>query len=279
MQPATGHRGPTHSLRRIWLTALAGVVASWVMARPVCAGYTQLTQTRSLSTGASAESFGVTPQTDADSETSDALGSFSDRSVTSGASAFSQIPNPPFFASGNGTATARQSVSLAPTSITGTLVGDASAGTRVAAASGTATSSWSTTFRVDQPTPFDLRGGLGVQNIAEVMSYTTPSHNAFVSLSRRPDAGGDAQALYDVSVPPFFSSRPVEFSGVLEPGYVYSLTATAGASRTNNSFVVSAQIGGSTVTTVTFTLTTVPEPAGTGVLMLGAALLLRRRRA
>lgn len=106
--------------------------------------------------------------------------------------------------------------------------------------------------------------------------------NGIVSLnfSRQADAGGAEETLYTVSLnqPNSDNSRTVDLSGVLEPGYVYSLAATADASRSSSSLPVPPTFFGQTTSTVTFTLTTVPEPAAAGVLALSATLLLRRRR-
>jgi hypothetical protein len=277
----TRYDGCAHPVRSAWIMAFAGAVVSLVPAAAALAGYVQLSQTRSLNTSASANLGGQTPTTDADSETSDALGSFVDRSVSSSASAAGPIPNPPFFVSSTGSGTARQSVQLAPTSISGSLVGSASAASTLAESSGTANSTWSTTFRVDQPTPFDLDGTLSVHNVAPIAAYTSATHDASLSLSRQADGGGAEQLLYNVSAPPFGGIdqfRPVDFSGVLEPGYVYRLAVTAAASRTNSSLPVSVRIGADTTTEATFALTAVPEPAAAGALALAAGLVLRRRR-
>src|SRR5215208_463001 len=88
-------------LRNVWITAFAGAIASLVPAATAPAGYVQLTQTRSLSTSASAEAYNVAPSNDADGENSDALGPF-DRSVNSSAGAAGPMPNPPFTASASG---------------------------------------------------------------------------------------------------------------------------------------------------------------------------------
>ena len=274
---------PANLLRNARITALAGALALLVPALTATAGYVQLTQTRSLTTSASASAGSATPQNDADSETSDALGSFVDRSVGSSAGAFAQIPNPPFTASASGSGTARQSVELAPTSISGSFVGDAGAQTRVASAGGSARSTWSTTFRVDQPTPIDLDGELSVRDGSAFIAFTSLGYDASLSLTRRADGGGAEETLHRFSIPfpPFPGgtvSRPVDVSAVLEPGYVYTLAATAAATRTNQSNSVSAQIGAQTLTEVRFTLTTVPEPSAAWVLALGAVLALRRRR-
>jgi hypothetical protein len=102
-----------------------------------------------------------------------------------------------------------------------------------------------------------------------------------LSLSRHSDAGGAEETLYNATLSPQFIGpafiRTVDLSGVLEPGYVYRLDATAAATRTM--FVpIETQIGASSAAAATFTLTTVPEPAAAGVLALSATLLLRRRR-
>ena len=278
------HAGRGNRLRNLCISAVAGAIVSSAMPATAPAGYTQLTQTRSLNTSASAEVFNMPVSNDADTESSDALGSF-DRSISSGASAAGFIPNPPFSASGGGQATARQSVQFAPTSIAGSLVGDASAGTRVATASGSAASTWSTTFNIDKSTPFNLDGSLGVSQLGTDISFASLTNSASLRLSRRADGGGPEQVLYNVFhdspplVPGGASGRSIDFSGVLEPGYVYTLAGTAAAGRSNNSVFVSAQTGGGITSQVTFTLTTVPEPAAAGVLPLSAGLLLRRRPA
>jgi len=271
----TRHIGRGCTLRGAWIMAFAGAVALLVAAPAARAGYVQLTQTRSLDTGASA-SFGTTAD-DADSDHSEALGSF-DQSITSTASNGDFLP--PNFYGGSGTGVARQSAQLTPTSISGSFIGDAQATTTSAASSSRANSTWSTTFRADQPTPFDLDGRMSAQDVS-VVGFTGGNAAGSLTLSRHADAGGPEVVLYSVALPPFPGGIPptVDFSGVLEPGYVYSLAATAMASRENQSLGHPRAVYGQTITTVTFTLTAVPEPAAAGVLALVAALALRRRRA
>jgi hypothetical protein len=270
-------------MRSAWVMAFAGAVAAWVPALAAPAAAVQLTQARSLNTSASAKAFGPpAPSTDADHDSSDALGAF-DRSVTSSASSSGRPPDPPFLSSASGSATARQSVQLAPTSISGSFVGDAQARSLVASSGGTATSSWSTTFRVDRPTPFDLDGELSVRNSAASGAFTSATNSASLRFTRRADAGDAEETLYSfvldvVPMPGGAGSRPVDLSGVLEPGYVYSLAGSAAATRDSSAPVV-VQAFGQTTAQVTFTLTGVPEPAAAGVLALAAAVGLRRKRA
>jgi hypothetical protein len=70
----------------------------------------------------------------------------------------------------------------------------------------------------------------------------------------------------------------VDFSGVLDTGYVYSFAATANAFRGSSSGPITPTVFGETTSQITFTLTAVPEPTAAGVLALSATLLLRRRR-
>ena len=113
------------------------------------------------------------------------------------------------------------------------------------------------------------------------MGFTDGDAAGSLTLSRHADAGGPEVVLYSVALPPFPGGIPrtVDFSGVLDPGYVYSLAATAMALRQNQSGGHPRAVYGQTTTTVTFTLTAVPEPAVAGALALAAALALRRRRA
>jgi hypothetical protein len=256
-------------------------VASFFLAGTARAGYAQLAQSRSLNTSASATAAAAAPSNDFDTEASGELGSF-DRSIESGASASGQIPNPPFFASAFGYGIARQSVQLAPTSISAEFVEDAGTQGRVASSRGAAASAWSTNFRVDQPTPFDLGGSLGVRDNSRSTGFTSLSFTASLSLTRRADGGGPEDVLSNVSIdfPPFFggtTSKPVHLAGVLAPGYVYTLSSDAAAGSLNNAGAISAQIGAQTLTDVRFTLTMVPEPAAASVLALAGGLLLRRR--
>ena len=74
------------------------------------------------------------------------------------------------------------------------------------------------------------------------------------------------------------NSRPVDLDGVLEPGYVYRLAATASASTNTPAPLGDVATGGRTTSDVTFTLTAVPEPSAAAVLAIGAAATLGRRR-
>ena len=199
------------------------------------------------------------------------------------ASAAGQIPNPPFLASASGYGTGRQSAQFSPTSISGSFVGDAGTQARVARSNGSAPSTWSTTFRVDQPQPFDLDGRLSVRDNEPIRGFTSFTNNASLSFKRQADAGGPEETLYSFSIvlppcPGGTSERPVDLTGVLEPGYVYTLAATAAATRTASALSTPVQVSAQTLSEVTFTLTTVPEPAAACVLALGAVLALRRRR-
>jgi hypothetical protein len=273
----TRHTRRSNPLRNLWIIPFAAALAALIAAPTARAAYVQLTQTRSLSTTASANLGGEPPTTDADSEDSADLGSF-DRSINSSARAFS--PQPPLF-QGFGLGTASQSVQWAPTSITGSLVGDAQASSTAAEGSSRGDSTWSATFRVDQPTPFDLHGLLSVRNLSNVGGFGGGFDSSSLTLSRQADSGGPEQMLYTVSLPPFpgvDNQRDVDFSGVLDPDYVYRLAANASATRSASSLPITFPVAGQTITEATFTLTTVPEPAAVSVLAGCATLMLRRRR-
>lgn len=269
-----GHARP---MRNTWTKAFAAVAASLLWAPTAPAGYVQLTQTRAITTTASAVVSGFPSVDDRDTETSDALGSF-DRSVTSSAAA--GIPAPPFN-NASGWAEASQAVQLAPTSISGTFVADANASSRLGRAVSEASSTWSTTFRVDQPTPFDLDGRVRVRDPIDVL-LTQATSTLSLSIARRADVGGAEETLSSFPLlgppsPGFTSERLVDVAGVLEPGYVYRLAVTAHLSETA-SLPADVQIGGQLISDVTFTLTMVPEPS-TAVVAAGLTVgILRRPR-
>ena len=89
---------------------------------------------------------------------------------------------------------------------------------------------------------------------------------ALIHLRRQAEVGGAEDTLYTVSLtldpaPLFSVEKAVDFSGVLAPGYVHSLLATAEGSRFSSSRPVEVGVNGETTTDVAFSLAMVPEPS------------------
>ena len=253
------------------IAALASGLVLAAYTSSASAALIQLTQERALTANASA-GVGGAPVTDNKSEASAALGSF-DRSFTSHA----QVGQPPGIGWAIGDAAASHALQVGPTSIAGTLAVDAHARHVGGTVAAEADSDWSTTFRVDQPMPFDLTGRLRM----DVSSVDHPGDFSLGLLfQRRADGSGSSELLYGFAIngPGGLGARydqPVNVSGTLEPGYVYTLiTGLSGDTSPVSGPGADRHAFGD----ITFNLTAVPEPSAAAVLALGATLVLRRRR-
>jgi len=245
--------------------AVAGVVASTVLelAAAAPASYLQLTQERSLTANASASTPGA-PVNDPKSETSTDLGSF-DRSFTSSAAA----PRPNFpgeFA--RASASASQAVTFGGSSIGGQFQINGSTGTLSAgetASTGNSTR-WTTRFTVATPTPFQLNGHMNLQS---------GGLGSFGSQSISFGFFGDGAGEYFFSRGGLAADFPIQASGDLQPGHVYTLSAQIEGGKFGGA--TSDDFAKTVTGSINFTLA-VPEPASAaGVLALGLLATLRRR--
>lgn len=257
------------------IAALASAMIVSVHAPAASAAIIQLTQERSLTSEASAQVSGPAVE-DNKADASAALGSF-DHSFTSHAEA-GQLPGIGVTAD----AAASHAVQVGPTSISGMLAGEShirGAGLGVMS-SAEGRSSWSTTFRVDQPMPFNLTGRLRM--FAPPTSGTPTNYSLGFFFRRLADGASQEETLYIRTISGSGSlgggannDEPVNVSATLEPGYIYTLIGGVGGDMRYD-----GGVGGekTVVGDISFNLNAVPEPSAAGALAPGATLLLRRRR-
>ena len=253
------HLGFALALPVVFAAAWAGRASAAVIP------YEQLTQTRQLDAHVTARSPAGVEETDGASEPSSALGSFA-RSMSF---RIDHPFTPPDPARATVEATAAQEVYFGDTAIFGTLTHRS----HVQAVSYTATassgSSWGTTFTVAQETPFSLKGRVTSQSVATLGPGTFSA--GFVFNGQGPNNASEDFVHFGVSGTVGEVDQPLDASGVLHPGWVY--TISAGVSGMKDVTSPSGDKVGEG--RIDFALT-VHEP-GAGVGLVGLAILLGRR--
>lgn len=257
----------------LFIVSLASALVLLPHAGRASAALIHLTQDRALTANTSAEVSG-TPVTDNKGETSAELGPF-DRSLTSHAEA---VATPPAMGRAVSDAAASHAVQFAATSITGALAADGHIQQAAGRPSAQVNSSWNTTFRVDRPMPFDLTGRLRMS--AGPTTGSPVGYTLAFTFWRSDGTLNEPIYFYGSSgqagLSGFGADEAVNVSGTLEPGYVYSMSATvAGNMQAEGTVGADKRVAGD----ISFSLTAVPEPsAAAGFAAFSGALLRRRCR-
>lgn len=257
------------------ITAVAALTSALLVvgyAPAASAAIIHLTQERLLVAHTTAGPSPLSPTHDDNQrETSPALGSFN-RDLS--ASSTYQAP-PPSQNGSWGTASVSQVVNYNPTAINARLDLAIRAWHAGGASSAEGQTNWRTTFRVDQPTDVHLVGEVVLRDFGNL--GTTGSNSWSVFLTGAPDAGGEIHHVYgDGGGGPFAGAdRDLDVRDTLRPGYVYTFGALLTAAKATEGGVgLDKRVTGH----ADVNLFLVPEPSAAAALLLGATLMLRRRR-